>query len=179
MSRETDIRDRMVQVAQNLLQQTLEGRARWSTTDQEDAYLFSGSRSSVKIEFYEDHDEGSVCKMSLLNQRGTLVQALKTELIPPTGTGPYEPADWNEVLERLYDAARREALDIDDLLDSVLDDLSKDPPPKSKKNDDWPQPAKPTRAGKRVEEPDPWGPVLDDIEAKRRRASNFDEEPPF
>jgi hypothetical protein len=147
----------MVELAERLLQRTLDNGIRWIDTDHDDQYLYPASTSGVTIERLEDQYEGTTFQLTLLNADGKAVQELSTESVA-SATGDAEPASWNAILERLFDAARREALGIDNLLDKTLQDVEKgvsktDTATKliGKKQaagsfeDPWATPAKPTR----------------------------------
>lgn len=165
MSRESDVRGRMFKVASRLLKETLEGRVPWTPTDKEQEFLYSGTKSSVVISHHEDRDGDDVYTMSLLDTRGTVVEQLRSDYVPSQGAfqPTMEPAAWNDTLEQLHDAARREALNIDALLDGVLEDLEKGPPP----------PKPPSKKVAPEWNDDPWAETL------KPTRPTFDENPPF
>ncbi|PSK67453.1 hypothetical protein B0E53_00572 [Micromonospora sp. MH33] len=162
MSREQDVRGRMVSLAEKLLQRTLDSGIRWIETDRDDQYLYPASNSGVTIERHEDRFEGLYYQLTLLNADGKAVQELSTA----SGDSEGERASWNTTLERLFDAARREALGIDSLIDDTLRDVEQGI---SKKEG-------PGRFGKKAptQFDDPWASA-----APPKARGNFDEEPPF
>lgn len=118
--------DRLIEVAEALLDKTRKGEVSWRTMDDEDAFLYSGSRSSLVIDF---NSRRETFELRLLNQRGTVVETLSTaEVSTPTDPWASGPAEWNDTLAHLHDAARRSALDIDGLIESTLADLREEPP---------------------------------------------------
>lgn len=129
MGQDTALQQRLHEVAQRLLAETLNGNVDWRTTDDEDAFLYSGSSASIIIDYFSRNDSYS---MRILNSRGTLVEELRSESAPeaPWGTStPAAGAAWNETLSSLHNAARRRALNIDTLITSVLRDLDESRPP--------------------------------------------------
>jgi hypothetical protein len=122
MARDPHVHQRLIDLAKNLLQRTQEGGVSWTATDNETAFLFSGTNSSVQINSYTDRDGDMHTVLSILNSRGTVVDSIEDEFRPAPIDG-YEPEDWNEVLDDLYYAARRNALDVDSTLDDLLADL--------------------------------------------------------
>jgi hypothetical protein len=122
MSREQDVRARMIDLLDRLLRRTLDGTIRWIETDRDDQYLYPASTSGVTIErFYDRNDDDNTYQLTLLNSDGKAVQELATTVIQVDNV--WEPQPWNEMLERLFDAARREALGIDELIDKTLQDV--------------------------------------------------------
>lgn len=168
MSRDVNVRDRMVQLAKRLLEGTQEGRTHCSATDREETFLYSGTKTSVKIERFEDREDGESHRVTLLNERGSVVEELSTRTVSNYADGEWQHdhAPWNETVESLFEAARRDALNIDVLLDSVLEDIDKGysgaPPGKATK-----QPVD-----------DPWAAAAP-VPPKRKTTSAFDDEPPF
>ncbi|MEV0803929.1 hypothetical protein AB0I34_39990 [Kribbella sp. NPDC050281] len=136
MSTEKSVNDRLHELAKKSLERTLAGQISWRTTDDEEAFLFAGAKSSLIVDKWRDSDGDLSYVLRLLNPRGTLVESLQTAYVgePTRADDPwagktFEPARWNETLELLYDAARRSALDIDAVLDAALNDLDIEEPP--------------------------------------------------
>lgn len=133
MTRETD--ERMLTLTTNLLEATNQGKISWALTDEEQKFLYAGSRSSVTIEFYKDREGDDIYILSLMNSRGTAVDSLQSEWTYE-GNG-YTAASWNELLKDLYHAARRIAHNVDEAIEGMLIDIergtpSPGPKPKSK-----------------------------------------------
>lgn len=114
---------RLAEVARVSLKRTREGVLDWRTTDDEAAFLFSGTSSSIIADFYPRKD---LYEIRILNSRGTIVESLRSREVT-VDEGPWssvEPAPWNELLKELHDAARRSALRIDEVLDETLQELN-------------------------------------------------------
>jgi hypothetical protein len=149
--------DRMFLLARNLLEATKAGKITWALTDEEKTFLYAGTRSSVVIKTYNDSYEGPSTILSLLNSQGTTVDSLETE---HTREGDrWISAPWNDILDDLYHAARRVSYNVDEAIDSMLDDIARGTPSPPVK----PKP-KPT-----VD--DPWSSDSD--------GDGFSDEPPF
>ena len=129
MTTDKPVTDRLFEIAAMLLNKTRSSALTWRATDDEDAFLYSGSKSSLIIDYNPGQDE---YELRLLNQRGTVVESLTTAWEVVQNPSPWEdanrPAKWNDTLMQLHDAARRSALDIDGLLDSTLADIESEPP---------------------------------------------------
>ena len=123
MTRDLELHDRFVTLAENLLNATKAGKVSWALTDNETKFLYAGTRSSVAIEFYDSRD-GEETVLSLLNSQGTVVDSLVTEY-HRTSDETMSPAPWNIILEDLYSAARRVAHNVDEAIDSMLSDIEK------------------------------------------------------
>ncbi len=122
--------DNLLRVLAVIVRSTKEGKVKWRTTDKENAFLFSGSGSSVLVQSWLDAARDQNVGVKILNASGQEVASLKS-------TWPDNPeVDWsdpdskrylpgpnNALLEDLYESARRAALDIDGVLDSLLKDV--------------------------------------------------------
>lgn len=131
-----DLRQKMIDFANSLLQQTIVGKAAWTPTDDEEKYLFAGTRASVTIESFIDRDGDRQSTLSLMNSQGVIIDSLKCEWIDHGG-GSFEGEYWNAVLDELFTAARRTAYNVDDAIASLLVDIEKGnqaPPSRAKKN---------------------------------------------
>jgi hypothetical protein len=125
MTREQEVKGRLVEVARRALNQTQSGSMRWRSTDDDDAFIFSGSRTSLIVDFIPRAAE---YVLRVLNQNGTAIGELKSEWTlsesdDPWSTPERKAATWNSVLEGLYSAARHSALDVDAMLEATLKDL--------------------------------------------------------
>jgi hypothetical protein len=121
-----DTRDRLAQVGALLLRQTEAGAIEWRTTDDEEAFLYSGSKGSVLSRRYLDRQEDSwYYTLSVLNSRGTEVDKLEEDWTRDAANKPLHQ-EHNTMLEALWNAARRSALKIDEVLDELMEEI-KDP----------------------------------------------------
>jgi hypothetical protein len=114
-----------VTIARRLLERTEGKSARWRTTDADGVFLFAGSSSSVTVEQWVDPDGDKNHRLSLLNSSGTEVAELRStwDGDPWNGTTNYSAGPHNSLLSALYEAAKRSALRIDDVIDGLLRDL--------------------------------------------------------
>ncbi len=125
MSEHSSIPDRLMFLAQRCLDQTLQGVISWRTTDDINAFLFSGSKTSIIIDLFPQSSE---YEFRIVNDRGVIVEEL-LRAPQPDADDPWvtdtqtKLRQQYEILEALHDAARRSALNIDELLDSALDDV--------------------------------------------------------
>ena len=126
MATDDNLQNLMTKVAEQLLRRTLAGDISWAETDKEDDYLYSGSDSSASI--YFSRRSGSVrgrYVLTVFNSRGTRIEELRSDYVR-TNEGVIEEAGWNGVLSELHEAARRNALDIEGVLDDLIAELSKE-----------------------------------------------------
>jgi hypothetical protein len=117
--------DRLVDLAVRLLPPTLNGQIRWSIGERQ-SYIYVTPQSAVSIR-NRDNDGDHPFVLEVFNGEGEVVDALLSKFIRPDDTTSVPPP-WNAVLENLYSAARRNALDIDVVLDNLLDSLPGEPP---------------------------------------------------
>lgn len=133
MTWEQTVAEKLLEIARTALAQTRESKVNWRQMDDEFSFLFSGSKSSLIVDLHPREDR---YELRLLNPRGTVVESLVLEK-PVTVTDPWgdkapippsdaEVANW-ELLRDLHEMARRNALDIDNLMDAALADLTTAP----------------------------------------------------
>jgi hypothetical protein len=132
MNSDDHLHNRMVSLATSLLDRTRAGSIAWTATDDERRFLFSGTNTSVSITSFVDEDDDNITSLSLLNSRGTIVESLDSDFEPRAPGSGYPPKSWNKVLDDLYHAARRSALNVDAMLDDLFAELDAedDDPPK-------------------------------------------------
>ncbi|MEV4185235.1 hypothetical protein AB0J28_27820 [Streptosporangium canum] len=116
----------MMELIQLLTKRTEQGRITWKTTDKEDAYIFSASNSSVVVSGKYDEEDDFHVNIRLLNQQGTEADAIYSTWHGRDATGEYIAGPHNQALEAIYEAARRSALRIDDIIDDMLSALNGD-----------------------------------------------------
>lgn len=117
--------DRFLETVEQLASRTQSGNIKWKKTDSEDTFLFSGSKSSVIVTKWNDRDGDPMVRVSILNSTGDEIGRLESEYLhnPWNETTRYTDGENNALLEALWESARRTALNIDEVLDSLLDDL--------------------------------------------------------
>lgn len=120
-----EIQERLLAIAVELLDRTKKGLVDWSVTDDEEAFLYSGERSGVIVDVLKSK-QGLIHVMSLVNERGTVVESLRSAW--DQDAWEMKPAPWNATLEELYGAARHSALRVSDVIDDVLRTLRDMPP---------------------------------------------------
>lgn len=114
--------ERLLVLAERLLQRTEAGKISWSRTAEENTFLFNGTSSSVAVEGHVDRDGDFVGSLRVLNERGSEVDTLRTDFGDGAG-GRWTPARHNELLRKLHSSARGSALRINEVLDVLLNEL--------------------------------------------------------
>lgn len=134
MTLASETNDRLAKIAELLLKQTRSGVAAWKPTDDEGAFYYMGSKSSLFISNSEDQDGDDNVRLRILNDDGIEVGELRSAWVSrdpdpwDASQRNYGPGKFNGLLEDLFEAARRSALRIDEVLDSLYQDLSDEPP---------------------------------------------------
>ncbi|MCC2318796.1 hypothetical protein [Cellulomonas chengniuliangii] len=117
----------LTKVARALLRATESGKIKWRPGDGT-VFQYSAGDSSAVIRS-RDEDGVQPYVFELFDDQGVAVESLMTRWFN-TPDAPWEeggePADWNETLEDLYHAARRNALNIDRVIGSLLKSLNAD-----------------------------------------------------
>ena len=142
MTVEQEHQHRMAALVKALLDATRAGKITWTVTDSETRFLYAGTRSSVTIAYNSGYSDDETA-LSLLNDKGVVVDSIATEFRRGPSADTLVSADWNQDLEDLYAAARRFAHNVDEALDSMLQDIAKGTP-------------SPPRPSKRRTSDDPW-----------------------
>lgn len=114
---------RMVNLADELRERTKSGRIAWKETDDPTVFLYSGSSSSVEVDSWVTSGRPRVA-LRLRNSSGAEVDALNLTYENDFATPGNESAF--ELLEELHELARRSALNVDEVIDSLLRDLESD-----------------------------------------------------
>lgn len=117
--------DPILAIVEKLLEATRSGKAKWIPTDQSNVFSYSGSKSSVLIRGWDDNDGDFNARVTLLNGDGLEVGAIAstwdgTEESPSLGYGAGEN---NLLLAGLYEEAKRSALKVDEVIQSLFNDL--------------------------------------------------------
>jgi hypothetical protein len=103
--------DKLLNIAAKLLEKTQHGSAHWQETADEDTFQSSLTDSAITIRCAS----GGQYSLAIINDKGREVAHLIMQ-------GSLDDAG---VLVELYDAAKREALQVDQAIDDVLKGLSK------------------------------------------------------
>src|SRR5450759_3165036 len=115
--------EQLEQLARRLLSLTVAKRISWSEADRPGMYLYSTSSSSVSVT-NQDLDDKQPYILTLHGESGSPVDSLSSHFHHP-GEGEEEPA-LNTLLQDLYVAARRSAMNIEGILDALYSELPPD-----------------------------------------------------
>ena len=114
-----NMRNEMLRLAQVLLEQTKQEKIKWSSTDEENQFLFSSTKSSMLIDgsfgSYEEEDEGDFT-LVLLNRGGSVAARLEISF---EDANDIEETLTYDVLKELYLEAQNKALEIDNTLEDM------------------------------------------------------------
>jgi hypothetical protein len=117
----TEPDERIEAVVSALISGTANGKVSWSATSREDAYIYTGANSGVIIRQYWDDDGDRATALDLLDGEGRDVETFYGDW--ETGGAVARPGPFHKRLRSLYDSARRNALNIDGVIDALLTDL--------------------------------------------------------
>lgn len=115
--------EKLAQLAQRLLARTDNGAIRWDATDHETKFATVMSKGSIVI---GKLSTVASYRLEIRNDAGTTLEDVSVDARSEFDILPMSPAerDLKVVLPKLYDLARRQALGVDEALDSFLDELS-------------------------------------------------------
>lgn len=114
--------ERLQKIAERLLQNTKNQYTSWQDTDEDDSFLMQAKDSSVIID-RKNSRAGLYYVLRILNWQGREIESLKS-----SAASSLDYNAWDDTLAELWERARRSALDVDSVLDSVLNDLEQHPP---------------------------------------------------
>jgi hypothetical protein len=118
-----DTQSRLAQLGDTLLKQTQAGAIEWRATDDEQAFLYRGSRGSIIVRReWNERAERSNCFLTVLNTRGTEIESLGEGTVK-NEQGRVVAAGHNKMLRELYQHARRSALKIDEVIEGLLEEV--------------------------------------------------------
>ena len=110
--------DRIIVLAERLAAATAASQVDWQL-DGDDSFLWKRQEGKVSIGS-RDADGEPPYELAVYNGDGVKVDQLTSQLLAND-----QPAPWNEPLAELYRAARRKALRADELLDTLINLLSR------------------------------------------------------
>jgi hypothetical protein len=110
-------------LAETLLQRTLDHRIAWKIEDAEGGTFSFATNSARIVVEAKDQDGQAPFRLVLQTIEGEEVDTL--EQYEQQGTS-YKRSPWTQTLEDLFFAARRNALNIDDVLERVFKELGID-----------------------------------------------------
>jgi len=108
---------KLIALARKLLVQTKAGAVHWSATDRDRRFLSTLSAATVVIE----QQGPDVISLQLENVAGTVIEELSIVEVAFGMTNT--DRDASELLKALHEAARRQVYQIDETLDSLLNEL--------------------------------------------------------
>lgn len=111
------IADSIWQLLQTLLSKTDGGSVAWKEARQA-AYAWTGPHGTVIISSRDD-DGAAPFVVTIQDREGNVVESVESH-------GDNTPGEFDSLLENLYETARRNALNIDPLVRSMISDLSLD-----------------------------------------------------
>ena len=121
--------DPILRIARLLLKRTRTGDVQWVPTDDEQAFLCSTKDSSVVVRTVLDSDGDENVVLSLLNARGQEVGELRSTWDQEESDEAwprYRPGANNKLLQDLAEGARRNALQVDQVVEGLLKELGGD-----------------------------------------------------
>ena len=104
-----------------LLRATSDGRTKWISTSPTQFQL--STKSGTTMIYSRDGDGIAPFVLSVLDPNGVQIEALETDW--EARVGVRVPKQQNVPLERLYQLARSQALNIDQVVNGILDDLGR------------------------------------------------------
>lgn len=122
---------RLIKLAIQAFDRTENGSLSWAETDDPDLFLYSGSRTALMI---ESEANQNLYRFKVLNDRGRVVEEVSRWRGQLTGNAdPWDdPNVEYEALKKLYESARRSALQVDATIEQAFQDLdapANDEPP--------------------------------------------------
>ncbi|HWL37316.1 MAG TPA: hypothetical protein VNQ77_14125 [Frankiaceae bacterium] len=114
--------NRLWALAQRLIALTEQGKVSWSEGAAADSFQLAASSASVTIAS-RDADGRAPFQLDVYSDSGTVVDSLESELRWDEEAQVDYPAEWNDALETLYERAKRSALNIDTVIDSLIAEL--------------------------------------------------------
>ena len=114
---------RLSRIVSVLILQTQSRNVQWSTTDDDEKFLYTGSGSSILVDTNRTLTPQPYW-LKILNERGTVIENLHVM----SGNPFVEDGALESQVVELYELARRSALQIDAVLDGVLEELEALPP---------------------------------------------------
>jgi hypothetical protein len=113
------MRQEMLRLARTLLQQTKEGKIKWTVTDEENEFVFSSTKSAVLIRGsfgnYDEEDEGDFV-LELLNRGGSVAARLETGFAEEEIPGE---AEYYHIVKELYLEVQNRTLEISATLEDM------------------------------------------------------------
>jgi hypothetical protein len=107
----------LIEICRRLSAAAATGQLKWSAA-QETVFLWTGKGGSISVRS-RDGDGEEPYEVDIFNAAGQKVDTFSSEWVGKE----QEPAAWNDPMARLYRAARRQALGVDQILKDLLAEL--------------------------------------------------------
>jgi hypothetical protein len=107
----------LIEICRRLSAAAATGQLEWSAA-QETVFLWTGKGGSISVRS-RDGDGEEPYEVDIFNAAGQKVDTFSSEWVGKE----QEPAAWNDPMARLYRAARRQALGVDQILKDLLAEL--------------------------------------------------------
>jgi hypothetical protein len=121
-------RDRIIELVKTLTQRTIAKSIQWQVSDDDGLeFQFSSPTSSVVVRS-KDRDGASPFILDIINANGAIVESVYSNWGDSVGETPWGSQNMSELLGELFVQARRNALNIDGVLDDLLGSLRDAPP---------------------------------------------------
>lgn len=104
------------------------GPRRWSTTDRDQAFSATISDNTIVVACKND-DGKEPFQLLVLDSKGRLVDSIETGFTWYEDDEYSTPEPWNAELEQLHERVRRQAGNIDGVLDEIFTQLDADDEP--------------------------------------------------
>lgn len=119
-------RDRIAELVAALTNQTKADRVNWEVVDEGgQQFQYSTPSSSVLIRT-KDGDGVAPYVIEIYDNHGDMVESVRTTV--EDRDDPWSSGSFNAAVEELFTLARRNALNIDGVLDDLLESLKEEPP---------------------------------------------------
>lgn len=120
------VQEKLANLAERLLEWTLEGRVSWQATHDEEAFAHVAPGGSVTIRTLDANGDFPHI-LELFDHDGAPVDKICSHRIPAgvrsMSDREWEPRPFAAVLAELWDAARAQALNIDAIVDSIIETI--------------------------------------------------------
>jgi hypothetical protein len=113
--------DKLIRLVQLISQKTESGELKWEETAQENTFQVAFPKYVVQIALIPDEQMYATYSLRILNDRNVVI-----EEVTPDSLNPYEPKSYEDskrIFRELYEAARRQALGVEQALDTLLQKL--------------------------------------------------------
>lgn len=118
--------EKMLTVIERVLELTKDAQIKWSASDSDETFLYTMPSTSIAVGTL-DGDGRAPYFVRVHDATGRVVDSIKAEMQGDEGWK--RPTEGFDLVEELFQRAQRSATDTDAVLDLLLDELPKKPPP--------------------------------------------------